>query len=448
MRLLLAIPIVLLPHTGLMPADFGMGFSLVLLGLLLAMHRPEPPHLARPAHLLPPFVALFLAMALGFVVAHWHDTAGAAGALLEAKTAVLYPFFYLAYRRCGLDLKATKQMIGLVVVVSVVAGLQAVYQGLSFDLGTFDPDQRATGPFGDIRAANRAGVFFAMFLPMLVAIALYTRHRRVVRWTAIAGSFVLVAAILVTFSRQAYLIALLASMVLLVRRSVLLALVAAVGFTVIAVSVLPGGVIERVRLAQPGPGVDGATVEGTAASRLEIWMGTVDMFREHPNGVGLGRFDDEIGHYTTQPGMDAHNSFVLVLAECGPLGLLALLWLLWRLWSLAGWLRRSAGDTRPEERMVAFGFTLAVISMVLGNLYGSAFFDRLVMANFWIFVGLIERYGLLKARAASLVATYGTPVPPPVPMGQRFPLASRALPGLSGQDAFPRFPAARRWRRN
>jgi hypothetical protein len=153
------------------------------------------------------------------------------------------------------------------------------------------------------------------------------------------------------------------------------------------------------------------------------------MLRDHPAGVGLGRFTEHIGKYTRYEGKDAHNGFLLTLAECGPLGLLALLWVFWRLWRLARWLRRSPGAATPQTRALELGFTLAVVSMALGNMYGSPFFDSVIMANFWILCGLMERYGALKAHAAQVVDTYSKPQPAPV--GQRFPLVARAFPRLA-----------------
>ena len=51
--------------------------------------------------------------------------------------------------------------------------------------------------------------------------------------------------------------------------------------------------------------------------------------------------------------------------------------------------------------------------------------------HFWILCGLMERYGTLKLHAAELVADHARPVARPLPLGLRFPLAGRALPGLS-----------------
>lgn len=442
MRLLLAIPIVLLPNTAHLPADVSVGVSVALLVTTMLLRQRDPAYLAKPAYLVPPLIALFLAMLTGFIAAQWHDLSNAARDLREAKVALLFPLLYLAYLRCGLDLKGTRQMIVMVLLVAVAAGLEAVAQGLSFNLGEFSETQRATGPFGQIKMANRAGVFFAMFLPLLVAVAIRPRQSQWLRWLAAAGSVILAMAILFTYSRQSYLIALFGLMVLLAWRSIPVAILAAVLLVATSATFLPKSVIDRVMQTQQVDASGEMTLDVSTTSRFSIWNGTIDMLRDHPAGVGLGRFNEHIGQYTDYAGKDAHNGFLLTLAECGPLGLLALLWVFWRLWRLTRNLRRSPGAMRPETRALEMGFTLAVVSMALGNMYGSPFFDSVVMANFWILCGLMERYGAIKAQTAGVMATHAALSP--VPVGQRFPLLARALPGFAKPREGQRFPLVAR----
>ncbi len=429
MRMIYAMPIVLLPFTALLPSDVSVGASvgLLLLGMLLGDR--DPAHLARPGYILPPLLALSLAMLIGFIAAQWHDVSRMDKDLRAAKVAVLFPFLYLAYLHCGLDLKRTRQLIVLLLVVSIMAALVAVFQGLSFDLGSFNESQRATGPFGDITMANRAGVFFAMFLPILAGVALQPRQKRPLRLAAAAGGVVLVTAILFTFSRQSYLIAMFAILILLVWRSIPVAVLAAVVLGTATLVFVPKSVIERVQLTeQVGPGGT-VVLDQSTASRFTIWKGTFEMLRENPNGVGLGRFSDNIGNYSNHVGRDAHNGFLLTLAECGPLGLLALLWIFWRLWRMARWLRRSAVAAQPGDLALSRGFTLSVVAVALGNMYGSSFYDSVIMANFWIMCGLMERYGNFLAHAAHVVSA-SHERREHLPLGLRFPLAARALPGM------------------
>jgi O-antigen ligase len=239
-------------------------------------------------------------------------------------------------------------------------------------------------------------------------------------------------AILLTYSRQSYLIGLFSIMILLVSRSIPAAMLAALLMVATSATLLPKSVVDRVQQTQQVSNTGSVTFDVSTTSRFSIWNGTIDMLRDHPAGVGLGRFSEHIGHYTNYAGKDAHNGFLLTLAECGPLGLLALLWVFWRLWRLAGSLRRSAASVAPSQaRTLELGFTLAVLSMALGNMYGSPFFDSVVMANFWILCGLMERYGIIKAHASQEAAASSTPSAAPNPAGQRFPLAARALPRLA-----------------
>lgn len=431
MRFLYAIPILLLPNTAHLPTDFSVGATLILLLVGMLIGERDPAHMARPSVLWPPLLALFIAMLVGFVAAHWHDVSNAEVDLRDAKVAVLFPLLYLAYRRCGLGLRETRHLIIVVMAVAVLAGIEAVSQAMRFNLGAFSETERATGPFGQIKMANRAGVFFAMFLPMLVALVLQPKQRRAVRVAAIAGSVILALGILFTYSRQAYLIGLFVIMVLLVWRSIPAAILAAVILFGSATLLLPKSVVDRVEQTQQVDVSGSVTLDVSTSSRFAIWTGALDMLRDHPAGVGLGKFSDTIGNYTTYAGKDAHNGFLLTLAELGPLGLFALLWVFWRLWRLARMLRRSPGAESPENRTYERGFTLAVVAMALGNMYGSPFFDSVIMANFWILCGLMERYGLLKAHAAELALTATRKVRPAPPAGQRFPLVARALPGLA-----------------
>lgn len=429
MRLLYAMPIVLLPNALHLPPNLGMAASIVLLVGAVVFAQRDPPHLAHTGYLTPPLLGLFLALLLGYITAQWDDASNAGEDLMRAKYAIIYPLLYIAYRRCGLDLKATKQLIVLVLVVAAFAGLEAVFQGLQFNLGEFADQQRATGPFGEISMANRAGVFFAMFLPMFVAVALQPNHRKLARWLAVAGGAILAAAILFTFSRQAYVIALLGILLLLFHRGVPVAALAVLLMVSVGAGLLPDSVIQRMEETRQVGAGGMVSYDASTASRLEIWKGALAMLADHPGGVGLGRFGDYIGDYTNHPGMDAHNGFVLMLAECGPLGLAMMLWLLWRLWGLALRLRRSTGSNLPEARAFAVGFTVAVISMALGNMYGSPYVEGLVMYNFWILCGLLERYSILEAHAAALLTAHSGPQQA-TGVGTHFPLAARALPGL------------------
>ncbi|MGV8940233.1 MAG: O-antigen ligase family protein [Lysobacter sp.] len=430
LRLMLAVPILLMPNLLYVPLDTGVPglnlANLLLIGILVAvaLSAPRTAPMTGVGMLTPPLLLLFLALAIATLIAMVAMPMDPLRDLIELKDFVFYPLLYFLYRRCRQDLAGTRQLIWLTVAVAVAAGIDAVLQGIEMDtLSSFSDTNRVAGPFGDYRSANRAGVFFVMFLPMLAAAALFLRSRGFMRLLAASGAAILALAILLTYSRQAYLIAVVVLALLVVRKNVLLAMLLAVA-AIPALALLPAGVMERVAETRQENVVGGPELDVSTASRFEIWSGAMDMWTDHPAGVGLGRFPEYIGDYSQYQNYDAHNMYVLMLAECGPLGLLALLWLLWRLLRLGFNVSRSSGDA--ESRVLGIGFTATVVAMAMGNLYGSPFHEGLVMADFWILCGLIERYNVLKRQIAvqpvddtSLLSS----------IYERFPLAEHISPG-------------------
>ena len=435
MRLLLAVPIVLLPNMLHVPMDTGIPglnlanllFLAVVLALALGGRHGDPLPPDR-GQLTSALLCLFLVLGLGFVIAQLTPPLDFADDFTYLKSAIFYPLFYFVYRRCRLDLQGTRQLIILLMLVAAVAGVQAIRQGLDYGIGNYSPSHRASGPFGvDFHNANRAGVFYAMFLPIFIAIALFFRRQKFWRLAAIGGSAILALAIMATYSRQAYLIALFGLALLLLRRSLPMAILAGV-LMVASVNLLPDSVTQRVQETQQSSDSGGGDLDLSTASRFDIWAGAIQMWREHPGGIGLNRFKSHIGDYATYySGFDAHNFYVLTLAECGVLGLAALLWLLWRLWALARSLGRTMAADDPEARALALGFPVVIISMALGNVFGSPFFEGSVMADFWILCGLMERYASLKRQAVVSAQNELTPKRR-VRIFERYPLAARYSP--------------------
>jgi len=438
-RGLLAVLIVYIPNALHFPIETGIPglnlsnlllvlvvVALLLSGRDLAWQKPGRGQLTLA------LTGLFAALTFGFVLAQITLPIDLMADFTYLKNAIFYPLLYFVYRRCREDQRGTRQLIILVLVVAVIAGLEAVREGLDYGIANYAETRRASGPFGvDYRTANRAGVFYAMFLPMFVALALFLRSQRLWRLAAIAATLILAMAIMVTFSRQSYLIAIFGVCVLLLRRSMIVAMIAAV-LMFASLSLLPDSVSQRVEETEQSNAAGGEELDTSTASRFEIWSGAAQMWSEHPLGVGMNRFKRHIGNYSRYAGYDAHNFYVLTVAEIGPLGLLALLWLLWRLWRLATDLRaRAAKCGNTETAALALGFSLTVASMAFSNVYGSPFLEGAVMANFWILCGLLERYVTLTA--ASFDFRYVEKSDPPtVTIGTRFPLAVRALPNRYG----------------
>lgn len=440
-RAFLALLIVFMPNALHFPFETGLpGLNLsnlllifALMAVLLSGRDVAWPKPGR-GQLTIGLIGLFIALGIGFVISQLGMPLGIMDDVTYLKNAIFYPLLYFVYRRCREDLAGTRQLIILVLVVAAVAGIEAVREGLDYGIANYSETRRASGPFGvDYRMANRAGVFYAMFLPMFVALALFLRAQKVWRLSAVLGTVILASAIMFTFSRQSYLIAIVAVCILLLRRSITVALCSAL-LMFASMSLLPDSVTQRVAETEQSTASGHEELDDSTASRFEIWSGAAQMWSEHPLGVGLNRFKRYIGNYSHYAGYDAHNFYVLTLAELGPLGIVALLFLFWRLWQLAGSIRaraRISGDA--ESIALAMGFTLTVVSTALGNIYGSPFLEGAVMANFWILCGLLERYFALTSQRQELRYPDKN-LPSAARIGTRFPLAARAHPNRYGSN--------------
>ncbi|GAP66370.1 O-antigen polymerase [Mizugakiibacter sediminis] len=412
LKLLLAAIVVYLVNQIHFPTELGVkGLNVANLMFLLAllMLPRRLPREQEPPMLKGALLGFFAVLVIAFAVAQLVRPGNLLADVTYLKNAVFYPLFYFLFLAAVRDMRTVKFLLFMVLLVAAVASLEAIREALDYGIGTFAENHRSAGPFGmDYRSANRAGVYYAMFLPLFFSVALNLRNRKWVRLLALGGALLTAAAVVFTYSRQSYFIALAGIAILLMRRGVFTALLLG---TVIAYSItlLPSGVTERVEQTQQTGDYGQEELDPSTASRFEIWKGAVSMWSEQPWGIGLDRFKQEIGNYSGFKHFDAHNFYVLTLAECGIQGLVALLVLAAALLRLARRARRQALDA--ESRTLAWGFSVCTICMLLGNLYGSPFLEGSVMGDYWILCALTERYFRLRRAERESAPAVAVPTP-------------------------------------
>jgi O-antigen ligase len=317
--------------------------------------------------------------------------------LTVLKSAITYILLYFIFYHSARDIPRSRRLVAVILFVAFVAAVEAIHEGLDYGLGNYNMTHRSSGPFGHTyQNANRAGVFYALFLPFFVSLLFFRRSRRVAALVGLVGAFSTVFAIFVTYSRQAYLIGAAAILALAIKRNVLVG-VLAVGLIASWATWAPTAAVERLKMTYVEKGPGDEELEVSAESRFLIWQQALAMIKDHPFGVGLNRFRGEMGRYGDLSEKDAHNSFVLVTAEAGVQGLVALVLVLVGLLGLGLRLVRDARD--DWTRTLGYGYTVAVGCLILGNLYGSPVFYGEVMGNFWALSGVVARYpGLLRAQ--------------------------------------------------
>jgi hypothetical protein len=135
-----------------------------------------------------------------------------------------------------------------------------------------------------------------------------------------------------------------------------------------------GGVV-----ALPVMLLGGRSDESSTQERLECWAEALGLWRENPFiGVGANQFTKH--HYLT-----AHNSFLLALAEMGPIGLVLWTLVLYLAFKIAIQIRRDFKD-RPEARSARIA-ALTLLAGLVGTTVSAFFLSLTYHLGFWIEIG-------------------------------------------------------------
>jgi O-antigen ligase len=402
---------------------YNLLFAAVWLAALLQpLKRPEP------APLKGAFTFLFVMLGWGYLAGIYDNSATWLEDLVELKTSVFYVMMFFLTFWAVRDRKTLRFVLGAVLVTAFLAELQAVRQGIDYGLATYNETKRASGPFGNnYLRANSAAAFFVIFVPVAAALMLELKMATWLR-LALLGSVVLgVMALFVTYSRQGYFIMALVFLVLTFRRRFGLAVVLTIALASYQVW-LPDAAIQRIEMTQQVDDGNAASVarstsasgeapkyDESTESRFLIWAGAWQMITDHPLGVGLNHFKAHIGTYEPRyAGYDSHNNYIRMAAEASLVGALAMALLLLRLLWRSQQLRRQAQD--DLQRGLAIAMEVATLGVILGNIYGSRFFDGDVTGNYWVLAALALRAATLPAEEP--VAAPAEPATPGYPLGR------------------------------
>ncbi len=379
-----------------LPASFGIkGLNainlLMLLTLSVAVVVRGTSDSSGPAPLKWPILLFFVALIWGFSIGQLIDNSEAAADLTILKTGVFYISLYFLFYYAVRTVREIRFLVLVLMGVAVLAGLEAMIEAVDYGLSAYSESKRAAGPFGpNYRASNLAAVYFAIFIPLFVAVAFFLSDRPVVRVAAVLGAGLLIAALFFTYSRQAYAIVAIVALLLALRKNLFVALLLSLALWNYDLWV-PGSAVERVQMTTEQSDESGRqALDESTASRFELWEGASRMLADRPLGIGLNRFKREVGNYTRYTNLDAHNFYVLITAEAGLIGGVAILILAIAMLRLATsqlMLARTA-----EAKTMAYGFLGATLALLMGNLYGSRFLTGEVIGNYWVLAALSARY--------------------------------------------------------
>lgn len=297
--------------------------------------------------------------------------------------------FYLMLRATRLDRGSWWRIIDAFILGAVVVAVVGLVEYATG--GDVITAEEGLGRLRSVYGSpNNVGLYLGRALPLLVAYGLMGRER--IRHRAyLAALFVIVPALLLSFSRGAFFLgipAALATVLLLWGgRRALAPLGALAALGVIGLAAL-------LRL----PALAGRFSLGSATTffRLNLWRSTVEMIRDHPIlGVGPDNFLYQYrGHYIRpeawqEPSLShPHNLVLDFWSRLGVLGLAVGVWLQVGFWrtALAAW--RELRD--PNSRALAAGVMGTMAAMLAHGLVDNSLFLVDLAYVFMLSLGVMQ----------------------------------------------------------
>jgi putative inorganic carbon (HCO3(-)) transporter len=426
----------------------GAAFLLLVGPLAVRLARHEPVVADRPLLLL--FVLLAIVLMSTFAVQDlqaatgWVTTFLTEGLLMYFVTSNLFRTWDRLSRALNVILICGAVLGGLTAYQEATRDHRQQFAGLAqrnleYEIQETKAQKDPFRPAGKIHVSDRAGGpvgepnRYAQILLVLLPLAYFKARSEPRRWLRLAlfgcGALIL-AGVLLTYSRGAFvtLVALVA--LLAVTRSIRLRTIALLTAALIAIVIaLAPGYVLRIATLQETPGL----LEGTRASqsedvlrsRLTEMLAAWSVFVDHPLlGVGPGQYEPVYSaHYMRNPDIAfkeigharrAHNLYFELAAEIGVLGVACFLaivgliqvrlWRAWRRW------RRE----REDLAGLAMGFFIAICGYLVSALFLHLSYQR----YFWLLLGLAAaaiqivqsetlRAWRLQRRAAAIQATQG-----------------------------------------
>jgi putative inorganic carbon (HCO3(-)) transporter len=398
-----------LPFSRMLVGDFGthataLNLTNILTLWVLIAHllrqggRGQTPFQATPLN--KAIILFSLLGAVSLVRAGWlYGSAYAWHALIPLKRWLTPMFLYFVTLWVVRDRRVLKTTASLIMIAVTVVAVMAIRDYMWVADSSFEGSRIG----GIAEHSNTLAAFFVYYMFLLSGFFLiYYRKPRA--WWLLGPFLLCFRGIMVTFSRGGYLAFAVAGLAACWFRSKLL-FAAAVGTLVLLVvnpMLLPSGIRYRMGMTIVNPldrpaeelSADELTqdLEGSSASRIKIWLGAIEMIKEHPMwGVGYETFPHFIRSYTRgEIGyMDAHNSYLLIAAEMGIPTLLVFLLVLAMVWHYTRWLYWHAQDTAIKA--IALGFLAGLAGLAVANMFGSRMDHAEVSGYFWVLCGLVMR---------------------------------------------------------
>lgn len=298
-----------------------------------------------------------------------------------------YILWYFVAANIILSFRKTRLFALSLVTAALPVALYGIYQyvvGVPMPASWVDQAEIGvrTRVFSIIGSPNILGSYLVLVLPVATSLFQTAVSRRQ-RYLLGAAILALLACLILTFSRGAWLAFLAAAIIygLLQDKRVLVLILAGA----ILLPVVSPSVAGRLQYA-----LSSSYLESSAqAGRVARWDLALDRAVKHPVvGVGLGHFGGATAARYRMPGtFYADNYYLKLAAETGFVGLGVFLWvLLHTLRLLGGAIKGTASD--PSKRALACGIAAGLIGVLLQNGVENIFEVPMMQTLFWVTLGV------------------------------------------------------------
>ena len=324
---------------------------------------------------------------------------GRGGSLSISALIVIFTLFPIVILYAIETRNAFRALVGLMVFSGAMVALVGLYQYFIIrspgsdawvDGNMFNIAVRAYSTFQN---PNILGAYLLLMIPFAGGALLAVRERAL-RLMILGATLLMGVALILTFSRGAYLGALVAVglfLILLDRRLIFLGIFG----LIVAAVLMPDAIL--MRFLSIGDMGDTSTTY-----RVSIWLGTLDMVRDYwLVGIGPGldtwRLVYPLYAFAATIAHHSHNLFLQILVETGVVGMVLFLCILYHFYKTAFISLSSFGG---ETRIFAIASISAMTGFLAMGVGDYALYNYRLRLLFWVVLGL----GLLNRKLADTLA--------------------------------------------
>ncbi|GGI94983.1 hypothetical protein GCM10010885_00610 [Alicyclobacillus cellulosilyticus] len=295
----------------------------------------------------------------------------------------VYYILYALLLPFAVEAKDVPKLLHLGVSLAILIGLHGIYQ---YIMKTPTPsawvnvgEHVRTRVFSVLQSPNELGSYMALMSPLLIGFSLYEQHR-LRKWVYAAGALFCLIAMLLTFTRGAWMALALAVFVMAVlferRLLILLLLLALAAFFVPPIHHRIEDLLTPVYW-----------IKSAQAGRIARWLTAFDTMSTNPLlGIGVGHYGGAVAAIYLN-GTYSDNYYAKTLGETGIIGLT--LFIAMHLALFRDLFQKCISAVRGKKRYVMIGGVTGLLAVLIHNSLENVFEFAPMAATYFVYAALL-----------------------------------------------------------